>query len=233
MSLGLVTGGIVLLLGQFGWLDVLEMKAYDWRVRHSVASPPTDQSRHRARRGSTTRPCVICEFRLRTVAVAALGHRDARRLPQSRAGQSDRHRSGVPRAAAEALVQIGGDSGTTWTGDQSDATLAESVRKAANVVLLADAVYMGVAGGEAQVNAARDVDEPALSSRSGDRGAAARHSAVSVAHRRGICASATTFCPSTRMVRPGACLRSSRNGDNVPAVPGSCRGVEGGWIRTR
>jgi adenylate cyclase len=47
------------------------------------------------------------------------------------------------------------DPNDKWSGFNSDAHLAENVRKAGNVVLLADAVYEGVVGGERDKNAAK------------------------------------------------------------------------------
>ena len=45
--------------------------------------------------------------------------------------------------------------GDKWSGRQSDRALADSARKAGNVILLADAVYEGLATGEADPNAAK------------------------------------------------------------------------------
>ena len=128
------------------------MKTYDWRIRHSVASPP-----------NVNPDIVLVEINDTTLRdlEPAFGRWPWPRMPISMLVDF------LNRAPAKVIAidlaflerqrgltfKIGGDSGTTWTGDESDEALVESVRKAGNVVLLADAVYMGVAGGEAQANA--------------------------------------------------------------------------------
>src|SRR5678815_2481385 len=45
------------------------------------------------------------------------------------------------------------DPNDKWSGRQSDRALADSAKKAGNVVMLADAVYEGIEGGGKDVNA--------------------------------------------------------------------------------
>ena len=150
-ALGLVSAGVVFLLARFGWLDVLELKTYDWRVRQSVATPP-----------QVNPDIVLVEINDTTL-------RDLEpvfgRWPWPRVTIAMLV-DFLSRAPAKVIAidltfleqqrgitfKIGGDDGQSWTGAQSDAALVESVRKAGNVVLLADAVYMGAAGGAAQAN---------------------------------------------------------------------------------
>ena len=35
LAIGLGSSALVLLLGWFGWLDIAELKSYDWRMRQS------------------------------------------------------------------------------------------------------------------------------------------------------------------------------------------------------
>jgi len=150
-ALGLVAAGLVLLLAQLGWLEVLELKTYDWRVRQSVASPPK------------VNPDIVL------VEINDLTLRDLEpsfgRWPWPRITIS-MIVDFLSRAPAKVIAldlgfleqqrgltfKLGADQSQTMTGEDSDAALVESVRNAGNVVLLADAVYMGSSAAEGDVN---------------------------------------------------------------------------------
>jgi adenylate cyclase len=146
ISLGLVAAGLILLLGEFGWLDVLEMKTYDWRVRQSVASPP-----------KVNPDIVLVEINDRSL-------RDFEpyfgRWPWPRlalASMVDFLNRGPARVIA---IDVGfyepqrnvtfkiQEDGPTWTGEESDAALVKALSVRPNVVLLADAVGGRVTAGD-------------------------------------------------------------------------------------
>jgi adenylate cyclase len=149
--LGLGAAGIVLLLAQLGWLDVLELKTYDWRVRQSVASPPRVNS-----------DIVLVEINDTTLRdlESAFGRWPWPRVTISMIVDF------LNRAPAKVIAldlafleqqrgltfKLGADQSQSMTGEDSDGALVESVRRAGNVVLLADAVYMGAGGAEGDVN---------------------------------------------------------------------------------
>jgi adenylate cyclase len=144
ISLGLVAAGLILLLGEFGWLDVLEMKTYDWRVRQSVASPPR------------VNPDIVL------VEINETSLRDLQpflgRWPWPRVAMAklvDYFNRGPAKVIA---IDVGlyeaqrnvtfriGDDGPNMKGEESDAALAKAIGARPNVVLLADAVYAGKVG---------------------------------------------------------------------------------------
>jgi adenylate cyclase len=159
LMLGLGAAGFVLLLGRVGWLETLELKTYDWRMRRSVTRPP-----------SVNPDIVLVEINDTTIRdlAPAFG-----RWPWPRVAFSNIINFLV-RAPARVIAldlsfleeqrhvtfKIGGDEGQTWTGDESDAALAAAVKAAGNVVLLADAVYMGHTGQEQANKPAEWMGEP-------------------------------------------------------------------------
>ena len=146
VALGLGAAAIVLALGSIGVLERLELITYDWRVK--AAADPS----------SLDPDIVLVEINDTTV-------RDLEpvfgRWPWPRVATSlliDFLNRAPARVIAVDLTflerqrhvtfKVGGDDGQVWTAEDSDGALVASVRKAPNVVLLADAVYMGVVGAE-------------------------------------------------------------------------------------
>ena len=144
VALGLVAAAVILLLAQFGWLDVLELKTYDWRVRQSVASSPK------------VNPDIVL------VEINETSIRDLQpvfgRWPWPRVVMAklvDYFNRGPAKVIA---IDIGlyetqknvtfriGDDGPSMSGEESDAALAKAIGARPNVVLLADAVYAGRIG---------------------------------------------------------------------------------------
>ena len=140
LALGLVSAGLVLLLGWWGALDRAELIAYDWRIRYA-ADP-----------ASVSRDIVLVEINdtsLRDLSAPEL----AGRWPWPRvllADVIDFLAQSSAKVVAVDLTILEPDNrlgfmygGAKWTGEESDAVLAESVQKAGNVVMLVDAVYHG------------------------------------------------------------------------------------------
>jgi adenylate cyclase len=134
----------VLLLAWAGLLDIAELKTYDWRVRRA-ADP-----------ASVSRDIVLVEINDTSIRdLAPL----AGRWPWPRVLIGSLidflHRAparviAVDLAGLEPDIRKGFDyGGTEWSGRESDEALVESVRAAGNVVMLADAVYLGTTGGDA------------------------------------------------------------------------------------
>ncbi|MEX2272102.1 MAG: adenylate/guanylate cyclase domain-containing protein [Vicinamibacterales bacterium] len=144
LLLGLCAAAFVLLPGWIGLLDLPELKTYDWRVRRV------------ARADSVHRDIVLVEINDESIrAVAKVGGR----WPWPRvvlADAIDFLKRGSPKAIAVDFhiaepdmsegVPYGGD---TWSGAESDAALVESVRNTPRIIMLADAVHLGVVGGSA------------------------------------------------------------------------------------
>jgi adenylate cyclase len=147
LAIGLGSATIVLALTSLGGLHGAELMTYDWRMRHSQDP------------ASVGKDIVLVEINDTTIRdlSPAFG-----RWPWPRvvmAGLVDF----LSRAPAKVVAidvgfwepqrnitfKLGGDEGPTWTGEDSDAALAASVKKAGNVVLLADAVYSGAEGEQA------------------------------------------------------------------------------------
>ena len=143
LLLGLGAATFVLLLGWRGLLDVAELRTYDWRIRQA-ADP-----------ASVHRDIVLVEINdtsLRDFAQLA------GRWPWPRVALATvidfLHRAPAKVVAVDLsilepdnrLLFRYGDG--KMTGEESDAELVTSVAKARNVIMLADAVYEGVAGGE-------------------------------------------------------------------------------------
>jgi adenylate cyclase len=142
LLLGLGAAASVLLLAWAGLLDVPELKTYDWRVR-ATADP-----------ASVNPDIVLVEINDTSIRdLAPL----AGRWPWPRVLIGSLidflHRAparviAVDLTGLEPDIRKGFDyGGTEWSGKESDTALVESVRNAGNVVMLADAVYLGTTGG--------------------------------------------------------------------------------------
>jgi adenylate cyclase len=147
LLLGLGAAAVVLILGWAGLLETPELKTYDWRT---VAL-----SRIRVARGT---PLVHPDIVLVEITDASI--RDLAglvgRWPWPRALQGmliDYISSGQPRAVAVDVSFLEPERksryeflGNEISSDESDQALAESVARAGNVILLADAVDAGLEG---------------------------------------------------------------------------------------
>lgn len=143
LLLGVGASAIALLLGATGLLDTAELKAYDWRVRRTADVT------------SVRKDIVFVEINDTSI-------RDLEpyfgRWPWPRVVLGllvDFLKRGGAKVVAidfsilEKDKVLGYKIGdTTMTAEDSDAALVESIRSAGNVVMLADAVYEGVIGGE-------------------------------------------------------------------------------------
>ena len=125
-GLGLAAALLATALGALPFVDVVELKTYDWRMR-ATADPDARARRHRPRhdrRGKPARPRAAG----RPLAVAAPRARAAAELPGASAAARRALRRAVHRAAT------GGSSSSQdeeWTGADSDAELASAARSAA------------------------------------------------------------------------------------------------------
>ena len=144
VAIGIGTTALVLLTAWPGWLDVAELKTYDWRMRTL-----------RERTPKSSQDIVLVEINDATIREL---EEIAGRWPWPRAISAlliDYLHRGAPKAIA---VDIGfwereRESaypllGEDYTAERSDRDLAEAVKRAGNVVLLADAVDPGLIGKE-------------------------------------------------------------------------------------
>jgi adenylate cyclase len=144
VAIGLVAALVVLLIAWPGWLDVAELKTYDWRMRTLRERSPS------------VHPDIVL------VEINDTSLRDLKELfgrwPWSRALMAmlvEYLHRGNPRVIAmdvgfwererEATYSFNGEP---YTSARSDKDLADAVRRAGNVVMLADAVDPGLVGGE-------------------------------------------------------------------------------------
>ena len=150
LVLGIGSALIVLGLDASGWLTPLESKTYDWRIRAAVSRPP-----------AVNRDIVLVEINDTTIHDLApfFGRWPWPRLAMATLVDF------LNRAPAKVIAidvtflepqrhisfRVGED-GPDFTGEKSDAMLADAIRAKGNVILLADAVYLGTTGGE-QANA--------------------------------------------------------------------------------
>ncbi len=145
LGLGTLAAVIVLGLAASGdFLDRLELTTYDWRMR--LAADPT----------SVNQDIVLVEINDLSIRELQLGYRMRWPWPRVAIGLAiDFLRRGGARVVAvdvafpeedQVRKYVFDDPNDEWSGAQSDHALAEWVREAGNVVLLADAVYEGVAG---------------------------------------------------------------------------------------
>ena len=131
-------------------LDRLELTTYDWRMR--LAADPN----------SVNKDIVLVEINDSSIREMSplFGHWPWPRLAISFVVDY-LHRAPAKVVAIDVgfaepdkvtTYTIDGDN---WSGSQSDRALSDSARKAGNVILLADAVYEGLATGQADPNAAK------------------------------------------------------------------------------
>lgn len=144
VALGLGAATAILLAGLTGLFETVELDLYDWRIR-TVATDPPDVSPD----------IVLVEINDTTI-------RDmegvAGRWPWPRVAFSlliDYLNRGPARVIAVDLgffeqdrVRLHAFGSAEISGEDSDAALVQSVANAPGVILLADAVYDGVVGGE-------------------------------------------------------------------------------------
>ena len=147
VAIGVGAAAVVLLLGRLGLLDESELQTYDWRMRQA----------YRSRAGSNPFPInpdiVLVEINDASIRdfAPAFG-----RWPWPRAVHAmlvDYLSRGKPKAIAIDVIfaepernstyEIGGE---TWSSRDSDQVLVDAVKRAGNVVLLADAVDPGLIG---------------------------------------------------------------------------------------
>jgi adenylate cyclase len=146
VGIGLGAAALVFLVAWPGWLEVAELKSYDWRMRTLREWAP-----------AASRDIVLVEINDTTI-------RDlkdiAGRWPWPRALSAfiiDYLRRGSPRVIAldvgywererEASYPFNGED---YTSARSDGELAQAVKRAGNVILLADAVDPGLVAGEVE-----------------------------------------------------------------------------------
>jgi len=150
LALGILTGALAWASGYVSLVDMFEWKLYDQRVRWA-ADPAAAR---------------------KDIVMVTIDETSVRRLdplvgrwPWPRLVHADVI-DFLAEAGAKAMVvdvlfterdrRTGFDvGGTVWTGAESDKALADSVRKAGNVVVLADATYEGLVGDKPAAAAAR------------------------------------------------------------------------------
>ena len=143
LALGLGSAIIVLVLGVTGLLDTAEMKSYDRRMQWAAAPE------------AVSKDIVLVEINdasIRDYAVAV------GRWPWPRVLQSeliDFLERGPAKVIAYDVLMSEPSQGSfqlgdqTWTAEESDAAMVQSVRAAGNVIMLSDAVNPGVTGTDA------------------------------------------------------------------------------------
>ena len=145
LALGVSSAAVVLAIGAGGWLDRAEMATYDWRTKLTADRSPANPE------------IVLVEINDSSVRDLSFFYG---RWPWPRLAFADlitylnRAPARViavdftfPEEQHDVTFKIGGAGGESWTGEQSDKALVEAVRKA-NVILLADANYVGNQGGD-------------------------------------------------------------------------------------
>lgn len=145
-GLGLGTLAALLVLGVAAsgdLLDRLELTSYDWRMR--LAADPA----------SVNRNIALVEINDLSIRELQAGYRMRWPWPRVAMGLviDFLHRGGARVIAVDVaftehdLVEayIFDDPNDKWSGSQSDRALADWVRESGNVIMLADAVYEGVA----------------------------------------------------------------------------------------
>src|SRR4051812_41471769 len=142
LALGALAALIVLALAAAGWLDTAELKAYDWRLRRAADAR------------SVNRDIALVGINDTTIRdmEPLFGH-----WPWPRVALSyviDYLRRAPAKVIAVDLILGERDTvdrydiaGDKWSGQDSDRALADSVRQAGNVIMLADAVQEGVTTG--------------------------------------------------------------------------------------
>ena len=146
--LGLGAAAFVLLLAWRGALDVAELKAYDWRVRQASDAASVHQDVVLVEINDTSlRDFAELAGRWPWPRVALATVIDFLKRAPARVIAVD---LGIWEADNRLLFKYGDG---TMTGAESDAELVNSVKAAGTVVMVADAVYHGVVGGEQQSKA--------------------------------------------------------------------------------
>ncbi len=138
LLVGACAAGIVLALTSLNAFRTVELKTYDWRLAR-VADPST------ARKDIAL--VEIDEYSLRNL------QKHAGRWPWPRvvhASLIDYLNRGRPRLIAYDVLFADEDlrvgfpyGGDTWSGAESDKALADTITKAGNVILIADATFVG------------------------------------------------------------------------------------------
>ncbi len=147
LAIGLGSAALVLVIGWSGWLDVAELKTYDWRMRTVMDV--------RNNRGEPLVHPDIALVEINDSSIRDLEGLIGGRWPWPRVVYTtviDFLKRAPARVIAfdvafteherEATYPLFGEN---WTGARSDAALAQAVRDAGNVVMLADAVDVGQA----------------------------------------------------------------------------------------
>ncbi|MGH9408974.1 MAG: CHASE2 domain-containing protein [Vicinamibacterales bacterium] len=149
VALGAIAAALALALGAAGLLYLPELKTYDWRMRLD------------ARRADVDRDIALIEINDATIREMSpiFGHWPWPRLALSYVVDYLKNARAkviaidiaLPEADLVEKYKIGGDE---WSGQQSDRALADSVKAAGNVIMLADATYPGLENGQADKTAA-------------------------------------------------------------------------------
>jgi adenylate cyclase len=147
LLLGLGSAGLVLLLGWSGVLDVQELKTYDWRIRR--AADPSSVHKdivliHINDTSIRDFANVIGRWPWPRIALASVI--DFLKRAPAKVIAID---LGIWEPDNRLLFKYGDD---TLSGPDSDTALVHSIQGAGSVVMLADAVYHGLVGGD-QTNA--------------------------------------------------------------------------------
>jgi adenylate cyclase len=144
-ALGALAGVVVLLLSLTGdLLDRYEMTTYDWRMR--LAADPQ----------SVNKDIVLLEINDLSIRELQQGYRMRWPWPRVALGLAIQflHRAPAKVIAVDmsfpehdyVVTYTFDDPKDEWSGSNSDANLSENVQESGNVVVLADAVYEGIAG---------------------------------------------------------------------------------------
>jgi adenylate cyclase len=147
LAIGLGSAVIVLALTSLGGLQRSELMTYDWRMRHSKDPASVAKDIVLVEINDTTLRDLSPAFgrwpwpRVATASLVDFLSRAPAKVIAIDVGFWEEQRN--------VTFKIGGDEGVTWTGEDSDAALVTSVKKAGSVVLLADAVYSGTEGEQA------------------------------------------------------------------------------------
>jgi adenylate cyclase len=147
LGIGLGTALFVVALTSFGALQRSELMTYDWRMRQSKDPASVAKDIFLVEINDTTLRDLSPAFgrwpwpRVAMASLVDFLSRAPAKVIAIDVGFWEEQRN--------VTFKIGGDEGVTWTGEDSDAALAASVKKAGNVVLLADAVYSGTEGEQA------------------------------------------------------------------------------------
>ena len=147
LGLGALAALIVLgLSASTDLLDRQELTTYDWRMR--LAADPA----------SVNKNIVLIEINDLSIRELQMGYRMRWPWPRVAMGLAIDflHRGGAKVVAVDMLytehdlveTYVFDDPTDKWSGRQSDRALADWVRESGNVIMLADAVYEGIAGAE-------------------------------------------------------------------------------------